>query len=202
MLSAGVGQNGTNLPDDIKTVQRLLGDLQIAAGAVPADVDGVVSADTINAILDFQQQNAGLPTDGLIDPDGSTFIRLDEVCADLYAAIAQEQGAPVLAEPAPDGAPQDLVDQLEDIRRDFPAISPNEPVDGADQFPSPIPNFNAQLGAVRAAGPLLGAVEVLPVVIVLFIIWRYSSSLPPALSGSERPPLMKKSERKIVAWIF
>src|SRR5947209_4842265 len=138
MLSASVGQDGTNFPEDVKVVQRLLGDLQIAAGSVPAHVDGVVSADTINAILDFQQQNPDLPADGLIEPDGSTFIRLDEVCADLYAAIAQEHGAPVMAEPAPDGAPQDLVDQLEDIRNDFTAISPNEPVNGADQFPSPI----------------------------------------------------------------
>ena len=41
VLSASVGQNGTNLLDDVKTVQRLLGDLQIAAGAAPAAVDGV-----------------------------------------------------------------------------------------------------------------------------------------------------------------
>ncbi|MBG0794070.1 peptidoglycan-binding protein [Methylocystis sp. H62] len=170
MLSASVGQDGSNLPDDVKAVQRLLGDLQIAAGTAPADVDGVVSADTVNAILDFQQQNPDLPADGTMDPEGSTFIRLDEVCADLYAAIAQEQGSPVLTEPTPLGAPDSLVSQLEDIRSDFSSISPNEPVGGADQFPTPIPSFNAQLGAVNAGGPLLGAVQVIPVVIIFLMI--------------------------------
>jgi hypothetical protein len=170
MLSASVGQGGTNLPDDVKLVQGLLGDLQTAAGAIPANVDGVVSDDTINAILDFQQRHPELPADGVIDPDGSTFTRLDEVCADLYSAIFQKQAALVLAEPAPDGASQELIDQLEGIRSEFTALSPNEQVDGADQFPTPIPDFSTQLGAVSAAGPLLGAVAVAPVIIVLLMI--------------------------------
>jgi peptidoglycan hydrolase-like protein with peptidoglycan-binding domain len=53
------------------------------------DVDGFVSAETITAITDFQE-NQGQNADGIIDAEGSTFIRLDEVCADLYATIAQQ----------------------------------------------------------------------------------------------------------------
>jgi putative peptidoglycan binding protein len=142
MISGSVGQDGANDPEDVKAVQRLLGDLQIAEGAIPVDVDGAVGTATIDAILDFQQRQADLPADGTIDPDGSTFIRLDEVCADLYAAIAQVQASSVLAAPAPDGASQDLIDQLEDIRSEFAAITPKGPADGADQFPTPVPQFD------------------------------------------------------------
>jgi hypothetical protein len=54
VLSASVGQNETNLLDDVKTVQRLLGDLQIAAGAAPAAVDGVAGLDDcLNAVSRF-----------------------------------------------------------------------------------------------------------------------------------------------------
>jgi peptidoglycan hydrolase-like protein with peptidoglycan-binding domain len=172
MLSASVGQDATNDPDDVKTIQRLLGDLQIASGAGPIDVDGLASPETVTAITDFQQ-NQGLDATGVIEPDDSTCSQLDQVCADLYAAIVQQWAAIALSEPAPDSATQDIIDLLDEIRNDFTTIAPNEPVDGADEFPTPLSDFNAQIASVSAAAPLLGVAQVVPVIIVLFIILAF-----------------------------
>jgi uncharacterized coiled-coil protein SlyX len=168
MLSASVGQGGTNITDDVKVVQRLLGDLQIAAGLVPLDDDGVVGPLTIAAISAFQEQEAGLPDDGRIDPGGPTFTRVDEVCADLYATIIQFQGLPVLAEPMPPGTPPDIATLFDDIRADFAALVPTEPVAGAENFEDEVPQSFVAAANVRSA--LLGTAQAIPLILVLIFI--------------------------------
>lgn len=75
-ISASVGLNGTNVPQDVKIVQELLNKVPAAkGGAVPAlKVDGLAWAKTTSAIKKFQQQclNFKWP-DGRIDPHGKTF---------------------------------------------------------------------------------------------------------------------------------
>jgi hypothetical protein len=75
-ISASVGLNGTNVPQDVKIVQELLNKVPPAkGGAVPAlKVDGLAWTKTTNAIKKFQQQclNFKWP-DGRIDPHGKTF---------------------------------------------------------------------------------------------------------------------------------
>lgn len=168
MISGSVGQGGINRPDDVMAVQRLLSDLQIAAGHVPLDVDGLVGPKTIAAISDFQQQNPGLPVDGRIDPTGPTFTRLDEVSSSLYATIAQEQGFPILAAPTPPGTPGHVAAVFDDIRSDFSALAPTERVTGASRFVNPVPNLIAPVDRIRLT--LLGAVQVVPLIIVLIFI--------------------------------
>ncbi|MEV5493461.1 peptidoglycan-binding domain-containing protein [Streptomyces bobili] len=168
MISGSVGQGGINRPDDVMAVQRLLSDLRIAAGHVPLDVDGLVGPKTIAAISDFQQQNPGLPVDGRIDPTGPTFTRLDEVSSSLYATIAQEQGFPILAAPTPPGTPGHVAAVFDDIRSDFSALAPAERVTGASRFVNPVPNLIAPVDRIRLN--LLGAVQVVPLIIVLIFI--------------------------------
>lgn len=169
MISASVGQGGINLPDDVKEVQRLLSDLEIAAGAGPLDIDGLVGSLTIGAISRFQQQNPGLPHDRRIDPGGPTFTRLDEVCSNLYATIAQVQGFPILAAQTPPGTPLEVISLFDEIRSDFSDLAPAEQVDGAASFEDPVPNLIAQTGRVRSA--LLGAAApAVPLIIVLIFI--------------------------------
>jgi hypothetical protein len=150
------------------TVQRLLSDLQIAAGHVSLDVDGLVGPKTIAAISEFQQQNPGLPVDGRIDPTGPSFTRLDEVSSSLYATIVQEQGFPILTAPTPPGTPGDLAADFDDIRSDFSALAPTERVAGASRFANPVPNLIAPVDRIRLT--LLGAVQVVPLIIVLIFI--------------------------------
>lgn len=168
MISASVGQGGTNRPDDVKVVQRLLGDLEISAGAAPLAVDGFAGPLTNAAILRFQQRNPGLAQDGRIDPGGLTFTRLDDVCGHLYATINQVQALPVLLAPVPFGTPPGVAALLDDIRSDFSALAAPTPVEGAENFDNPIPAFTAQAGAVGSA--LLATTAVAPLIIVLIFI--------------------------------
>lgn len=75
-ISASVGLKGTNVPQDVKTVQELLNKVPPAkGGAVPAlKVDGLAWTKTTNAIKKFQHEclNFKWP-DGRIDPHGKTF---------------------------------------------------------------------------------------------------------------------------------
>jgi ABC-type multidrug transport system fused ATPase/permease subunit len=168
MLVASVGQGGVNRPDDVKVVQSLLGDLQVAADAVPLNVDGLIGPRTIAAILEFQQQNPNLVHDGRIDPGGATFTRLDEVCSNLYATIAQEQGLPILAAPTPPGTPPQVTALFDDIRSDFSALAPAEHVAGASRFENPVPSLIAPLSRISLT--VLGAVAVVPLIVVLIFI--------------------------------
>jgi hypothetical protein len=132
------------------------------------NVDGLVGPKTIAAILEFQQQHPNLAHDGRIDPGGATFTRLDEVCGSLYATIAQEQAFPVLTAPTPPGTPPQVVALLDDIRSDFSALAPAEPVAGANRFDNPVPGLIAPLNTIRLA--VLGAVAVVPLIVVLIFI--------------------------------
>ncbi len=169
MLRASVGQGGVNHPDDTKAVQRLLGDLQIAAGGIPLAVDGLVGPKTIGAILAFQQQSPSLPRDGKIDPEGPTLKRLDQVCANLYATIAQEQGLAILhAVPLLPQTPLLAFSLLNGVRESFSALRPTAPAAGASRFASPVPNINAMIGRFRSN--LLGAAQAVPLIFVLILI--------------------------------
>ncbi len=169
MISAPVGQGGTNLPDDVRQMQRLLADLEVAAGTIPLDVDGLVGPATIGAIVGFQQQNPRLPRDGRIDPDGPSLTRLDEVSVNLYATIAQMQGFPILIAPVPPGTPNDVIFLLDGIRSDFSALAPAEQVDGAANFEDPVPGLVVRADGVRSA--LLGAAApAVPLIVVLIFV--------------------------------
>ncbi|MGY3319576.1 peptidoglycan-binding domain-containing protein [Arthrobacter sp. TE12232] len=176
MISSSVGKGGVNRPDDVKEVQRVLSDLEIAAGAVPLNVDGLVGIATQGAISRFQEQNPDLPRDGKIDPGGPTFTRLDEVCSNLYATIAQVQGFPILVAQAPPGTPLEVISLLDDIRSDYSALAPAEQVDDASNFEDPVPNLIAQSDRVRSA--LLGAAApAVPLMIVLIFILALLSAI-------------------------
>lgn len=171
MLFTSVGQGGVNRPDDAKAVQRLLGDLRIAAGAVPLTIDGLVGPKTIGAILAFQQHNPGLRCDGRIDPRGPTFIRLDQVCSNLYATIAQEQGSAILrAAPTLPQIQFQMISSFNDISVSFYELRPTVPAAGASRFASPVVNINALIGPFLSRSPLLGAVQAVPLIIVLIMI--------------------------------
>lgn len=150
-------------------MQRLLSDLEVAAGAAPLAIDGLIGPATNGAILRFQQQNSGLPRDGRIDPGGPTFTRIDEVCGNLYATLMQVQGILVLVSPAPPGTPVDVISLLEDIRGDFSALAPVTQAEGARNFEDPVPNLIAHSVRVRSA--LLGAAApAVPLIIVMIFI--------------------------------
>jgi hypothetical protein len=75
-ISASVGSNGTNVPQDVKIVQELLNKVPAAkGGAVPAlKVDGLAWTKTTNAIKKFQHECLIHKwPDGRIDPHGKTF---------------------------------------------------------------------------------------------------------------------------------
>jgi peptidoglycan hydrolase-like protein with peptidoglycan-binding domain len=67
-LTASVGQNGRNLEEDVRLVQRLLE----AAGCNPGPVDGCCGANTIAAIRKYQCRLLSDP-DGLIEPGKTTW---------------------------------------------------------------------------------------------------------------------------------
>jgi hypothetical protein len=170
VIKASVGKGGVNRSDDTKAVQRLLSDVQIAAGAMPLTVDGLVGPRTIGAILAFQQQHPALPRDGRIDPQGPTLVRLDQVCANLYATIAQQQGEAVLRAfpPLPFPTPHQTVFAFRAIGQGLKELRPTAAVSGASHFASPVPNVGLLIGRFRF--PLLGAVQAVPVIIALILI--------------------------------
>jgi hypothetical protein len=71
-IKASVGEDGTNNPADVKTIQQLLNQL---GGFAPINVNGVCGQDTIDAIHKIQKDFFG-GSDGLIEPGGPTFKRI------------------------------------------------------------------------------------------------------------------------------
>jgi len=79
-ITASVGLNGTNVPQDVKIVQELLNKVPPEkGGAVPAlKVDGLAWTKTTNAIKKFQKESLNFKwPDGRIDPKGKTFQALN-----------------------------------------------------------------------------------------------------------------------------
>jgi hypothetical protein len=70
-ISSSVGQGGLNNPADVRVVQGLL----VKKVAPTLHVDGICGPRTINAIKEFQRSFLSVP-DGLVDPDGTTIVRL------------------------------------------------------------------------------------------------------------------------------
>lgn len=82
-----LGTPNANLPQDVKTVQKLL-NAQIArlTPMVSLSEDGVIGAKTIAAIQEFQRRVVGMPTpDGRVDPGGATFKALGGTAAGASA---------------------------------------------------------------------------------------------------------------------
>lgn len=71
-LTASVGRKGTNRPDDVIAVQRLL---NIAGAGIKEDGD--CGRATVSAIEDYQR-NWMSHVDGRVDPSGTTWLRLSE----------------------------------------------------------------------------------------------------------------------------
>jgi peptidoglycan hydrolase-like protein with peptidoglycan-binding domain len=103
-ISASVGANGRNIPDDVRTIQVLLNSVPKAkGGATPLlDVDGIVGPKTIAAIRAFQQAQLGW-ADGRVDPGGPTLAKLDALQGG--GGLTSEVGAP-LPVPQPGSAGQ------------------------------------------------------------------------------------------------
>lgn len=79
-ISGSVGEGGTNLSDDVRTIQKALNQVPEEHGRpVPLlEVDGVAGKLTKGAIMKFQQRQFGW-SDGRIDPDKTTLKRLSEL---------------------------------------------------------------------------------------------------------------------------
>jgi hypothetical protein len=71
-IDGSVGRNGTNAPDDVMVVQRLL----LEHGYDPGPIDGLVGVRTIGAIEAFQRSLGFTNPDGRVDPGGRTFTAL------------------------------------------------------------------------------------------------------------------------------
>ena len=71
-IGASVGLGGTNRPDDVRTIQRLLN--QFSMPPLRAlDVDGYCGQHTIDTIKHFQSSKVGMAKpDGRVDPGGRT----------------------------------------------------------------------------------------------------------------------------------
>ena len=87
-ISRPVGQGGLarNLPDDVRTIQEALNQVTLRGlpgGPIPfLKVDGIKGPKTQAAILNFQRlQVKGINPDGLVEPDGKTILRLNEIVA-------------------------------------------------------------------------------------------------------------------------
>jgi peptidoglycan hydrolase-like protein with peptidoglycan-binding domain len=76
-ISSPVGENARNLPEDARTVQRLLNGTPSADGGPgkPLVVDGIAGPKTNAAIRQFQSRHFGR-ADGRIDPEGPTLQKL------------------------------------------------------------------------------------------------------------------------------
>jgi hypothetical protein len=72
IINASVGEDGTNDPADVITIQELLNQL---GGLPPIEVNGDCGLDTIDAIH-MVQMDFFNGSDGLIEPNGPTFKRL------------------------------------------------------------------------------------------------------------------------------
>jgi hypothetical protein len=183
MLSGSVGQGGVNRRDDTRTIQALLGDLQIAEGLPPLKVDGIVGLKTISAILAFQKQHPGLARDGRIDPNGPTLLKLDEKCANLYESIAYDQSSALLNQfqtsPAFHKLPVRATQRFHQIRNMLANFQPGTVSRVANRFggssvlqPFRTPLFGATLAETAALFILLFIFVVLLVRIVSNPIWQ------------------------------
>jgi hypothetical protein len=77
-----VGRGGTNLPADVRLVQRLL----LARGfAGLGDVDGLCGKNTIDSIIDFQRGFLRKP-DGRVDPGGTSWTHLSGTFSGIATA--------------------------------------------------------------------------------------------------------------------
>lgn len=81
-IQAAVGAGGSNRPDDVKTVQRLLGKVTPPLTNRPAET-GTADAKTLAAIREFQLRFTGSP-DSRVDPDGRTLWHLNDGFVSQY----------------------------------------------------------------------------------------------------------------------
>jgi hypothetical protein len=92
-LSASVGRDGQNRPDDVRSVQQMLNKHLPSLGSPGLTVDGKIGAQTISAITAFQARVMHAPhPDGRIDPGGATFKALNGAAGPV-AAGATHGGA-------------------------------------------------------------------------------------------------------------
>lgn len=78
-ISASVGKNGKNKPEDVQVVQELLNDFTKMCGFKKLDVDGQVGPKTISAIAEFQKSAVGMSKpDSRVDPGGPSFTTLSK----------------------------------------------------------------------------------------------------------------------------
>jgi hypothetical protein len=78
-ISASVGKNGKNKPEDVQIVQELLNDFTKMCGFKKLDVDGQVGPKTISAIAEFQKSAVGMAKpDSRVDPGGPSFTTLSK----------------------------------------------------------------------------------------------------------------------------
>ena len=89
-ISKPVGQGGLarNLPADVKTIQVALNQVTVQGlpgGPIPfLKVDGIKGPKTQAAILNFQRiQVPTINADGLIEPEGPTLVRLNEIVSPI-----------------------------------------------------------------------------------------------------------------------
>lgn len=81
MISASVGRNGRNHPNDVVTIQKLLNELDPGVGGASPKlkVDGKCGSKTRAAIQKFQLNQFGWKfADGRVDPGGPTLQRMNE----------------------------------------------------------------------------------------------------------------------------
>jgi hypothetical protein len=72
-LTSSVGRGGTNLPQDVRTVQSLLNQNR-PAPLRPIGEDGKIGHETITAIEEFQRRAVKMTRpDGRVDPNGATW---------------------------------------------------------------------------------------------------------------------------------
>src|SRR4051812_37323605 len=78
-----------NLPDDVRTVQTLLGKVTPPLAA-RVTVNGKADPTTIQAIREFQRRFMSAP-DGRVDPDGRTIWHLNDGFVSKYIGLSAEQ---------------------------------------------------------------------------------------------------------------
>jgi hypothetical protein len=89
-ISAPVGAPpADNLPDDVRTVQTLLQQVQPAL-RTPVAVTGTADRATLDAIREFQRRFMAVP-DGRVDPDNRTLYHLNNHGAPNYAGCSPQQ---------------------------------------------------------------------------------------------------------------
>lgn len=98
-IMAAVGNGGSNLQNDVRTIQSALNDVPPHKGGpqAPLVVDGQCGPKTRAAITRYQQQNIGW-ADGRVDPGGATI-------RSLNGQPQQKPGIPAHAPPFPGAAP-------------------------------------------------------------------------------------------------